>query len=179
MITFAWLGLLVVVVWGAYRLAEDIVRRSLNSFQTADRVWSDLKTKSQEITDAAQVPEEVCRIVYALTASAGCGCYVRGMIMHHYLPALSTRKPDTPSEQRWSESFDKIAELPIEVQRKLAELIMLVFVYDSFKNPVQGWIFRRIVRSAANPSPNFAARTEAELTAFSVLSRKGKTLIGA
>ena len=54
----------------------------------------------------------------------------------------------------------------------LFHLVMLVLVYDTFRNPLQGYLTRRAIKAIAEPKPDFQTKSEAQMTAFSVLSRR-------
>lgn len=160
---------IVAVVYGAYRLAGDYIRRSMRSFASAQRAWSELSTTAKEIVEQ-DIPEPAARAVIGLAGAAGCGCFIRGVMAAHYLPGLLRRSVDEPGD--WDQAFTAIGNLSIEQKRSFDRLLALVLVYDSFKNPLQGWFFRRMLRSYVDPEPTFAEKAETQLAAFSVLSRR-------
>lgn len=164
---------LILVGYAAIRLAEDYVRRSMNSFQKADRVWADLRQTADTLLRAS-VPDSVSRLILALMLAAGCGCFVRGMLKSHYLPrvSLGLGKKSTRTSKAFDKAFLDVGFLPPDLQADFSRLMALVILYDSYRNPLQGYLFRHLINSITKPDLDFGTRAEVELTAFSVLSRK-------
>jgi hypothetical protein len=163
----------ILVCYLLMKLAEDFLRRSLRSFQKADRVWSDLNQTARGIVES-DAPVSVKRLVMALMLSAGCGCYIRGMIISHYLPrfALGSARASSPGRQYWEIAFTDVDSLSRDLQEDFARLTALVFVYDSYRNPLTGFFFRRALSLVMQPKLDFSTRAEVQLTAYSVVTRK-------
>ncbi len=167
------LFLIVPLGYLAIRLLEEFLRRSLNSFRHADCVWSDLSQTARDLAEA-DVPTSVRRVVLALMMSAGCGCYVRGMFVSHFLPRifLGIRGGEKNRRGQWDQAFFDVDALPAPLSKEFSKLIALVVVYDSYRNPLQGYFFRRLIRSISKIKLDYGTHAEAELTAFSVISKR-------
>lgn len=161
--------LAVLIGFGSFRLAQDYLRRSATSFASAERAWEGVKGAADDLLKN-DVPETVARVVLALMVTAGCGCYVRGMLVSHYLPRFPTREPEQSGQ--WDRAFVDVDALPNDQRDQFSKLIVAVVVYDSFRNPLQGWLFRRLITSFVKAQQPIAAKYEAKMTALHVLSRK-------
>jgi hypothetical protein len=161
--------LLVVLVFSAYRLADDYVRRSMGSFDSAARVWTDLDAAATELLNT-DLPESVGRMVVALTRLAGCGCFVRGVLLSNYLPRAKLQQDGRGD--KWNDAFNDLKVLNGSQKDCFDRLLSLVIVYDSFRNPLQGWLFRRLLRSFTQDKRSYREKAEAELAALSVLSNR-------
>lgn len=161
------------VFYGAYLLARDFVSRSIRSYGSAEQVWSDLVGASDKLMDA-DIPESVARAVLGLVAAAGCGCFVRGMLINHYLPRPSLVKSGDAGP--WNKAFEDVEDLTAEQRGDFYQLLAAAVVYDSFRNPLQGWLFRRILKTFLQPNPSFIQKAETQITAFSILTRRGLSL---
>lgn len=155
--------------FGIFRLAQDYVRRSARSFASAERAWEGVKVAADDLLKN-DVPETVARVVLALMATAGCGCYVRGMLVSHYLPRAQIVESEKSGQ--WDKAFGDVDALPHEQRDQFSKLLAAVVVYDSFRNPLQGWLFRRLIKSFIKVQQPITAQYEAKMTALSVLSRK-------
>jgi hypothetical protein len=167
--TFLAVALIIASVGGAYWLADYYVCRSMRSFQTAEDVWHKLNGAASELL-THDIPESVSRMVVALTFLAGCGCFVRGVLIAHYLPRV--RLASSNSQSQWEQAFNDLGNLDPLQRSAFERLLGFVIIYDSFKNPFQGWLFRRVTRSFTKSVPSFKERAEAQLTALDVLSRR-------
>jgi hypothetical protein len=161
----------VLFVAGVYRLAVGYVRRSLRSFGSAERVFGDIETASNAILDK-RIPQSVARFVVSLVMQAGCGCFVRGFLMRHYLPRISVRYQDGNREV--SVAMDDIDRLDPDVRKMIWDLIALIIVYDGYRHPMSGWIFRHALKAFDSPLAQAGIETRLETwqTAVSVLRRK-------
>jgi hypothetical protein len=153
----------------AYGAVKIYVRRSMNSFQMAEFVWGKLAAEAQAIIEA-DVPASVGKVVLALAATAGCGRYVRGLLIAHYLPTFVIARGDR--QGRWSGSLEAVENLPPEIRDRFEHMMALVMIYDGYRNPVHGWFFRRVMKSYTESKRTFEQKLETKLTAVSVLSRK-------
>lgn len=160
----------VALTFGVYLLAATYVRRSVRSFASAKRAWSDLNASVQAFL-AEDVPQSAARVAVGLMSAAGCGCFVRGVLISHYLPRVSVL-PRSAGAIKWEKDFSDLANLRADQKAKFERVIGLVIIYDSFRNPLQGWAFRRMMRSFASAEPSFTEKLEAQLAAVSVLSRR-------
>lgn len=172
MITLALLAVL--TGYGALRLSQDYLRRSSTSFANAERAWVGVNEAAQKLLDQ-DIPESVGRVIVALMATAGCGCYVRGMLKGHYLPRFQFRRPQRVASL--DQAFKQVEEMSNDQRDLFSSLVAAVMVYDSFRNPLQGWLFRRLLKSYVKPQPPLSAKYEANLAAMSVLSNKGAIAI--
>jgi hypothetical protein len=152
----------------AYMLAAQYVAFATRSFASANKVWNDLNEKANAILEE-DIPVGVARIVFALTATAGCGCYVRGMLIGLYAPV--PRGAMSHSDASWDKAFGGLDALPQKTRDEVSRLMAIAMVYDSYRNPLQGWIFRHAVKQYARGEPSFFDKLEAQLLALSVLSR--------
>lgn len=162
--------LLLAVGLGAYRLASDYVQLSMRSFASAERVWLDVSSSAARVLDLG-IPQNVAKLVVMLTATAGCGCFVRGMLIGHYLPRRANK---ATQDNSLSGAFSDLESLDANVRNEVWTLLSQVMVYDSFRNPLQGWLFRRMLKNfvLAPAQANMVTKLEAQLTAISVLRRK-------
>lgn len=158
----------VMAVWLVFRVAQDYVRRSLRSFRHAERVWATAMIEARTLMEA-DIPASVSRLVIELSSLAGCGCFVRGMVASHYFPRaiLSNAAPNST----WDGAFADVEALPHEQREKFRKLLALIVLYDSYRNPFQGWLFRRSLKAVMRPDPGFKVQMETQLTAYSVVSR--------
>ena len=159
----------VLAVWAAFRGVDYYVRRSLRSFEHASQVWNTANDLAQDVL-AAKVPLSVARLVLELSALAGCGCFVRGMIVSHYLPRLHSSRSNEKGP--WDQAFADLETLEPDVRQTFSKYIGMLILYDSFRNPFQGWLFRRAMRSVTRPNPSYEVRMETQLTAYSVVSKR-------
>jgi hypothetical protein len=161
------------VSYGVYLLARDFVTRSIRSYGSAEHVWGDLIGTADKLM-ASDIPESVARAVLGLVAAAGCGCFVRGMLVNHYLPRPSLVKSGDAGP--WNKAFEDVENLTAEQRGNFYQLLAATVVYDSFRNPFQGWMFRRILKTFLQPNPSFVQKAETQITAFSILTRRGLSL---
>jgi hypothetical protein len=161
------------VFYGAYLLARDFVTRSIRSYGNAESVWSDLVNTADKLMDD-DIPESVATAVLGLVVVAGCGCFVRGMLVSHYLPRPSPSKSE--GSGHWNKAFEDVENLTADQRSNFYQLLATVVVYDSFRNPLQGWLFRRVLKSFLQPNPSFVQKAETQITAFSILARRGLSL---
>ena len=171
-VVFALLAVL--AGFGAFRISQDYLRGSSRSFASAERAWTGVTDAASKLIDQ-DIPESVGRVAVALMATAGCGCYVRGMLKKHYLPRVQFRKP--PRIAALDEAFRDVEKMSNEQRDLFSDLVANVIVYDSFRNPLQGWLFRRLLRAYVKPQPPLTAKYEANMTAMDVLSQKGAIAI--
>lgn len=166
-------SLIVLAAYAALRMGEDYVRRSLRSFRRAEAVWADLSATADGLIQS-DAPASVKRVVLALMMSAGCGCFVRGMLVSHYLPRVSLQQSlrERRSAKMWESAFSDVDSLPAGFKEDFSRLLALVMIYDSYRNPLQGFFFRRLLRSVLQPKLDYGTRAEVQLTAFSVVSKK-------
>lgn len=167
--TIAVALLLILLAFAAYRLTEDYLRRSMRSFANADRVGVRMKLAAEELL-GEDIPASVAAAVIGLVYIAGCGCFVRGILIGHYFPRFRA----SSASPRVQQAFDDLDNLPAAHRQKFYDLLGAVIAYDSFRNPLQGWLFRRIAKSYFEGSARMGVVEKADATAtvFSVLSRK-------
>lgn len=155
------------MVWIAFRLCEYYVSRATRSYAHAEKAWSEAMTLAHEILEK-DIPLSVAQLIVATSALAGCGCFVRGLIASAYLP--HTRREKSESSNSWDGAFTDLEALDSENRKLFNDFLVRIVIYDSYKNPISGKIFRSIVRSKS--SNNTALRLETQLTTYSLLSRK-------
>jgi len=169
--TFEVFMAVVASVGGTYALANIYVIRSLRSYRRAEAMLGRVNENLEKLTES-DVPVGVARLAFMLAATAGCGCYVRGIIYSHYLPSpLARLVAGGPRRNSGVEHdlFD-LDKLDGEQRALFSDLVASVIVYDADRNPLSGWVFRRVMKAYGEPS--FMDRADAEATAFSILSRK-------
>jgi hypothetical protein len=155
------------IIYGLYRLALDYVNRAKSSFAHAEAIWNDIARIADELVNS-EIPPSVARAVVGLVATAGCGCFVRGMLMSYYLPTPEGVKKK--ADQEWERSFSDLRHLTDAQREKFDNLMVMVIVYDSFRNPLQGWLFRRALKSFMRNEQTFVQRVKTELTVLTILS---------
>ena len=165
-VAFAFVAIL--ATWAMFRIAQDYVRRSIRSFRHAERVWAAAMAEARILMEA-DIPSSVSRLVIELSSLAGCGCFVRGMVVSHYFPRAipSNDAPDAT----WDGAFADVEALPSQQRDQFRKMLALIVLYDSYRNPFQGWLFRRSLKAVIRPDPGFKVQMETQLTAYSVVSR--------
>ena len=153
----------------AYWLSSRYIQYAQRSFVTASMVGNDLNKAVREVLDA-EAPSIIARLSIQLMAIAGCGCFVRGILIGHYLPRVTINSTDDAAQA----AFNELSQMSPELQAKFNKVVALVFIYDSYRNPLQGAMFRRIMRSFLRPEPRWSDQLEAKLAAFSVVSSNRK-----
>lgn len=161
--------LLLALVYSTYRGADYYLDRSMVSFRNAERAWSELTLLARELV-ARDLPPRVAKLVVAMTASAGCGCFIRGVIISHYVPQLLRRYPN--EERSLGPVFEQIENLDAESRDLFWKFQVHVMVYDSFRNPAQGWLFRRALKETLKPEVSYSTKREAQSAVFSVVARR-------
>lgn len=162
-----WAILASAVVYGSFLLASDYVRRSMRSYASAESVWTNLAGTAHELIES-DIPASVARMILGLVTMAGCGCFVRGMLLSYYLPIPDGAR--SKADSVWDQSFADANKLSQEQREKFNHLLGQVMVYDSFTNPLQGWLFRRALKAFMRNEQTFAQRASTQLTVLSVLS---------
>ena len=160
----------VLLVWAVFKGLEYYLTRSLRSFRKAETHWPKLVAQSQELL-AMQISAGFASVVFQLMATAGCGCYVRGMLLSHYLP-VAWLADDSDKSRDVDVAFRDIERAPAEQREAFAKLVAQVVVYDSFRNPLQGWLLRRVMKQVLRPEPSVKVRYESQITVRSVLARR-------
>jgi hypothetical protein len=163
-----------VLLWVGFRLSEYYTLRSLRSYRNAERIWADLNRVAQSLLQR-DITADVAFNVFALACTAGCGCYVRTLLINHYLPWASDIGKARRSRPEVDRGFHDIEQLVGEAKSEFRELMALVIAYDSFRNPLQGWLLRRMLGSHFK-RPGFRESREAEIASYKVLSHE-KTVI--
>ena len=155
-----------------FAIARKYVDRSLRSYRSADAMLGKISDNLTRLAEA-DAPLGVARIGFMLAATTGCGCYVRGILYSHYMPSSLARL--IAGGPKRGSSFERdladLAKLNAAQRSAFSDLIVSVIIYDSYRNPLSGWLFRHMIRSYDRPS--FTERADAEVTAVSILSRKG------
>jgi len=131
-------------------------------------------TQSEELL-AMPISNGFASVVFQLMATAGCGCYVRGMLFSHYLP-VAWLADDSDKSHEVDVAFTDIDRAPAEQREAFAKLVAQVVVYDSFRNPLQGWLLRRAVKQVLRPEPSVSVRYESQITVRSVLARRSSQI---
>lgn len=160
-------------------IVQTYLRRAAHSYELASEVWGTVYRRADGIL-AGRYPAPVKAMAYGLAHTAGCGCYVRQMLLRHYLPSVATAREQASSKAPPSALVKAIEGLRSSQRREIDLLIGAVVVYDGFSNPLQGWVFRRLMRGYWNipaksrPLPKKEYR-EAEAAAVNVVARKKST----
>lgn len=159
----------VATVGAAYVLMSVYMRKAVISFRSADKLGAELSVEIRNFVES-DAPPAVARLAIQLGAIAGCGCFVRGVLMSHYLPRVTvTRGRGVDPVQS---AFDEADSMTADQQKAFGRITGMVIVYDSFRNPFQGWLFRRLLKSYLQPSQRWDSQLEAKLATFSVVSRR-------
>lgn len=161
--------LIVLIAFGAYRLAQDYVRRSLTSFGSAERSQADMAEAARTLIES-EPPPAVAKLVITMSLMAGCGCFVRGMLASHYLPRATVNRGK--AEGRWAQAFAEAEGLSWEMRDIFAKFLIQVIIYDSFRNPFQGYLLRHTLENIVRPQPSLGTFLEARMTALSVVNSK-------
>ncbi|QLC25773.1 hypothetical protein HFP57_12605 [Parasphingopyxis algicola] len=152
------------VIW----LSERYFAWAKQNLAHAAAMQPKLTAKAARLIEDEDTPESVARVVFWLAAAAGCGCFVRGFVIYHYLPRFGRSDKDSAS---LDEAFGDVEKLPVDDRKEFFEFLAMVIAYDSYENPLQGWLFRRAIRSFFNKQTmSFQDRLIAMGTAFSILS---------
>lgn len=157
------------VVAAVYLAVSSYVERAKRSFANADRVMTDLTAAVRTFVES-DAPPEVARLAIQMSVLTGCGCFMRGVLMSHYLPRGGIVRANVP--KALNAAFQQSRGMPIELQTQFDRISGLVMIYDSFRNPIQGWLFRRVLWSFVETKPTWNDQAETKLALFSVLSRK-------
>jgi len=163
----------IAVVYGAVRLLTDYLQRSQRSFASAQIAWNEVDRAVLELLDS-DVPAVVAQLAILIARLTGCGCFVRGVLMSHYLPRF-TVKPKPQLEV----AFASLNELSPKQKKLFDQVIATAVVYDSYRNPLIGGLFRRLVKSAIQSQHTYSATLETQLAAAAVLSRKDPVALAA
>ncbi len=152
-----------------YRLGVMYVRRSMRSFSSGATVWADLHKELRAFIEK-EPPVAVAQLAIGLATAAGCGCFVRGVVATHYLPRF--RQPRPQPRNPVEPAFNEVRSMEPELQEAFDRIMARVIVYDSYRNPVQGYLFRHIMWTFIQPQQSLASQLETKLAAFSVMSRR-------
>lgn len=149
-----YLVALLLLIAGAL-LASIYTRRAPRSVARSQIFWKAFKTDVERVIRDDSYPQPVAEFVYELAMTAGCGCYVRQMLVTHYLPSLWSRLSEEASEKPREREFDAAMQALSKPKREQIKRIMVTaIVFDSFYNPFQGWLFRRVLNGYKNPQPS-------------------------
>ena len=160
--------LLVLIVFAAFRIAQDIVRRSMNSFKNAELVWNEILKSGRILVENDAVTPPVSRLIIKLMGMAGSGKFVRTMIFQSLVPsAFRTSKP----KEGFEAIIREINHLPENLHEEFRKLLILVLLYDSYSNPVQGRAMRFLTQLAHVNDANYRTKAETEITTYHVVSR--------
>lgn len=176
--TFEVFALTVFSAVGLFVLARVYVVRSIRSLRAAEPTLTKINEQLEKLIKE-DVPVGAARVAFMLATTAGCGCYVRGVIFSHYLPPAVFRfffgaRQAKPAVEHDLFELDKLNE----AQRHMfSDLITSVIIYDGFRNPLSGWIFRHVIRKGHRPT--FTERGDTELTTVTVLSRAKPKVVPA
>lgn len=127
-------------------LAEMYIRRARRSYANAGRVWVMVRESASAIVEG-NFPREAKEIALDLALAAGCGCFVRGVLLQHWVPTImaATRHHRRGSGPNQVEAT--MNALTQSQRKRMDTLIGAVLVYDSLANPLLGYLFRRAIRS--------------------------------
>jgi hypothetical protein len=89
-------------------------------------------------------------------------------LLNYYLPAPDGIKK--VADEEWQRSFSDLRQLSEAQREKFNQLIVCAIVYDSYRNPLQGWLFRHAIKSFMKNEQTFVQRVKTELTVLRVLS---------
>lgn len=161
---------------GVTVLINTYVNRSLRSYQSASAMLGHVTENLEELTKS-EPPVGVARLGFMLASTAGCGCYVRAVLMSRYLPtplasSIFGGSGRGKSKEVEHDMFD-LDKLTPEQRQHFSKLVASVIVYDGYRNPLSGWAFRKMMD--AHTETSYTQREGAELTIFSVLARKAST----
>ena len=123
--TVSYALLIAVLTTGIYLVASSYVHRSKRSYSNADRVWSDLNSHALELLKA-DIPKPISLLVVALSRTAGCGCFVRGALLSHYLPIRVAGRD--AGDNGVKSAFDSIDKLTPELRQSIGKLLALVML---------------------------------------------------
>jgi hypothetical protein len=160
-----WLIVTVVAAVAMTLLLDRYLRRSAKSFMRGEEIWSELQTNAAQIVENERYPLGVACLAHALSEAAGCGCFVRAMLMGHYTPKLLFwRRQRAAAKLQHTPWVDDLSQLSEAQKKQLNTLFIKVIIFDSYANPLQGWLLRRLVRNHFAP--------EAKKAVLSVVARK-------
>lgn len=150
---------------GGGLFAELYIRRARRSYVNAARVWVMVRMTADDIV-TGNFPREAKEIALDLALAAGCGCFVRGVLLQHWLPTVMAGFRRSRGGNGVNQIERTMGALSAHQRKKMDTLIGAVLVYDSLSNPFQGYLLRRAVRSFSKvprraselPRPNAEVR---------------------
>jgi len=120
--------------------------RSQSSLRKASKVWTDLVDSVDKVVKDPTYPMEMVNLAVAVVELAGCGCLVRGVLLDHYLPWLPSKRHRERPPTRTDSAYQR---LPTKQKQHMGMIFGQAVVFDGFSNPLQGWLFRRMVSGFA------------------------------
>lgn len=143
-------------------MATIYLRRATRSNEVASRLWDDFYIKVERILDG-DFPGEVKRFTYCVAMTAGCGCLVRGYLVDHYIPNLAKiiRHPSSQTKAQSDALSGSMRALTRRQRQEVIKALVAALMFDSFANPLQGWLLRKTVKQFA-ASPSQRAKLPAE-----------------
>lgn len=153
------------------------VRRSMRSFASAEFVRTKiLDVTARELLATPGLPKEVAHLVLSIFHLAGCGCLIRGILLGRLMLLFTGARGDRErraAQHRTDRAFSILERQDASVREKFGELIAYATIYDSFANPLQGWLFRHVLRTYMTPRPKLSPeeKLKGEMIAVSILRR--------
>lgn len=170
----------ITIVIGAGFIALDrYFVMAKDSLEKAEEALFDIEKTALKILDS-DITKSTALIVVGLIGTAGCGCYVRGMLRDAIAPwaRIPHRLTMTDMGKKVQQGYDDLDDSKPSVRDDFHALIALTIIYDSYKNPLSGLLFRRFLKNVtSNSSNSVTAKRKAELTAIDVITSKSKVLL--
>lgn len=152
-------------------------RRAERSLGTADKIWRDFIRECDGVITDRAMAGPIAELVYTLGMTAGCGCYVRQALFTHYMPEAAQQRINASLHSGGAKSgLEMFDDLSHEQRKQINKVFVLALLFDSFANPVQGWLFRRALRNYRRVTQQsklpVGAVREAQSAALKVAQRK-------
>lgn len=158
--------LLLIFALGVFTLLADRYFDIANqSFVNASKTWKQITSEASKIIDDETYPSKSIAFVMVMTGVAGCGCFVRAMLINHYFPKmLEINRVKRKDENPFEGALDGLTD---SQRKSIDKLIAKIIWFDAHRNPLHGLLFKRLL------SKHFNGKTaEQELAAISVVRRK-------
>lgn len=90
-------------------------------------------------------PPEVRSMAMQLGMTTGCGCYVSGFLVSHYMPWLDRLLSGKPSNND-ERIIATLKRLDTRQRDQVDKMIAATLFYDSLTNPLRGSMVRRVIK---------------------------------
>jgi hypothetical protein len=155
-------------------MLQIYLRDSARDHRAAAIVWEKFYSHTNKLLEG-NYPSNVRELAIGLSATTGCGCYVRSLLIEHYSPSTHRRRvrQAKASHGRTKSILDG---LDASQRRELDRVIAHAITFDMLSNPLQGWVLKRAMAkrfaSAKHPLPVPAPSRAEKEAVIRTVSRK-------